>query len=81
MANPAISDLPSLKKPFAIVDGKSPTSTVADDSDTEQEWTKEEENALVRKIDSIVMPLLMLAFFALQLDRGNMYVILDQMLG
>lgn len=25
-------------------------------------------------LDSLVMPLLMLAFFALQLDRGNMYV-------
>ena len=36
------------------------------------DWTEEEEKQLVRKIDSIVMPLLMLAFFALQLDRGNM---------
>lgn len=35
------------------------------------EWTDSEEKALVRKLDRIVMPLLMLAFFALQLDRGN----------
>ena len=37
-------------------------------------WTEGEERQLVRKIDRLVMPLLMLAFFALQLDRGNMYV-------
>jgi hypothetical protein len=34
-------------------------------------WTPDEEKRVVRKLDSIVMPLLMLAFFALQLDRGN----------
>jgi len=38
------------------------------------QWTEDEERQLVRKIDRLVMPLLMLAFFALQLDRGNMYV-------
>ena len=37
------------------------------------EWTEEEEKHLVRKIDRLVMPLLILGFFALQLDRGNMY--------
>jgi hypothetical protein len=36
------------------------------------DWTEEEEKAVVKKIDFLVMPLLMLAFFALQLDRGNM---------
>lgn len=35
-------------------------------------WTKEEETALVRKVDLLLMPLLTLGFFALQLDRGNM---------
>ena len=35
-------------------------------------WTEAEEKKLVRKIDSIVMPLLILGFFALQFDRGNM---------
>ncbi|KAH6662909.1 alternative sulfate transporter [Plectosphaerella plurivora] len=34
-------------------------------------WTQEEETALVRKIDLLLMPLLTLGFFALQLDRGN----------
>ncbi|KAF5023264.1 hypothetical protein F66182_4676 [Fusarium sp. NRRL 66182] len=49
-----------------------------DGSSSEQEhievdWTEEEEAKLVRKIDSTVMPLLVLGFFVLQLDRGNMY--------
>ncbi|KAM5344981.1 hypothetical protein ACJ41O_010843 [Fusarium nematophilum] len=39
--------------------------------DIEVDWTPEEEEALVRKIDRTVMPLLILGFFALQLDRGN----------
>lgn len=34
-------------------------------------WTYEEERSAVRKADAIVMPLLMLSFFALQLDRVN----------
>ncbi|RSM15290.1 hypothetical protein CEP52_000799 [Fusarium oligoseptatum] len=42
------------------------------DVDTiEVDWTEEEEKRLVRKIDQTVMPLLILGFFALQLDRGN----------
>ncbi|KAH8808667.1 alternative sulfate transporter [Xylogone sp. PMI_703] len=35
------------------------------------DWTEEEEKKVVRKLDCIVMPLLMLGFVALQLDRGN----------
>ena len=35
-------------------------------------WTDEEEKRLKRKIDRLVMPLLMFAFFSLQLDRGKM---------
>ncbi|KAK0751655.1 alternative sulfate transporter [Schizothecium vesticola] len=34
-------------------------------------WTEEEEKALVRRLDLLVMPLLILGFFFLQLDRGN----------
>ena len=34
-------------------------------------WTPEKERRLVRKLDRLVMPLLIIAFFALQLDRGN----------
>jgi hypothetical protein len=33
-------------------------------------WSAEEEKQLVRKLDRLVMPLLIIAFFALQLDRG-----------
>ncbi|PKS08198.1 hypothetical protein jhhlp_005474 [Lomentospora prolificans] len=35
------------------------------------EWTEEEERALVRRVDFLLMPLLILGFFVLQLDRGN----------
>ncbi|KAH7052381.1 major facilitator superfamily domain-containing protein [Macrophomina phaseolina] len=41
-------------------------------SATQSDWTEEEEKKLVRKIDMILMPLLVLPFIALQLDRGNM---------
>ncbi|KAE8154518.1 major facilitator superfamily domain-containing protein [Aspergillus avenaceus] len=34
-------------------------------------WDDKEENALRRKIDFILLPILGLAFFALQVDRGN----------
>lgn len=40
-------------------------------SGTSVTWTEEEERRAVRKADFIVMPLLMFAFFALQLDRAN----------
>ncbi|KAK4193244.1 hypothetical protein QBC35DRAFT_100222 [Podospora australis] len=43
----------------------------SDDDDNEITWTEEEEKALVRRIDFLVMPLLVLGFFALQIDRGN----------
>ncbi|TEA15264.1 putative transporter [Colletotrichum sidae] len=36
------------------------------------DWTPEEEQRLLRKVDVLIMPLLILAFFALQIDRGNM---------
>ncbi|KAF7562300.1 hypothetical protein G7046_g1807 [Stylonectria norvegica] len=42
-----------------------------DYDDADVDWTEEEEKALVWKIDRTVMPLLILGFFALQLDRGN----------
>lgn len=46
--------------------------SVSDGEAIETDWTEGEERALVRKIDLLVMPLLMLSFFALQMDRGNM---------
>ncbi|GKT52172.1 uncharacterized protein ColSpa_12353 [Colletotrichum spaethianum] len=45
----------------------------SDDVRPEIDWSPEEEQRLVRKVDLLIMPLLILAFFALQLDRGNMY--------
>jgi hypothetical protein len=69
MATPAVSVPLSIKDPYHIHE-KAPSSPDTETS-VQDDWTPEEETALVRKIDSIVMPLLMLAFFALQLDRGN----------
>jgi hypothetical protein len=49
--------------------------SISDDrhhNDLAPDWNAAEEKKLVRKIDSIVMPLLILGFFALQFDRGNM---------
>ncbi|EJD52883.1 alternative sulfate transporter [Auricularia subglabra TFB-10046 SS5] len=40
-------------------------------NDDYDEWTREEEARAKRKVDLIVVPLLMLGFFCLQLDRGN----------
>ncbi|KAH7310576.1 major facilitator superfamily domain-containing protein [Stachybotrys elegans] len=39
--------------------------------DESVQWTEEEEKKLVRKVDLVIMPILILGFFALQLDRGN----------
>ncbi|KAI0462325.1 hypothetical protein LJB42_004413 [Komagataella kurtzmanii] len=36
-----------------------------------KDWTDEEEQKLVWKVDFIVLPILYFAFFILQLDRGN----------
>ena len=54
------------KKISGFVD--SPTTDAQ--SLNEVTWTEEEEKRLVRKIDFLVLPLLISAFFALQLDRG-----------
>jgi hypothetical protein len=37
----------------------------------EVDWTPEEEKKVVRKLDMIVMPLLILVFIGLQFDRSN----------
>ncbi|KAL2683291.1 hypothetical protein Neosp_007761 [[Neocosmospora] mangrovei] len=39
--------------------------------DQTAEWSAEEERSLVRRIDFAVMPLLIIGFFVLQLDRSN----------
>ncbi|KAL2154655.1 hypothetical protein VTH82DRAFT_3331 [Thermothelomyces myriococcoides] len=50
---------------------ESQISSRSDDEGRELTWTEDEEKALVRRLDVLVMPLLLLGFFALQLDRGN----------
>ena len=58
---------PPEAKPFLNQDSDSPTI-----KSPHATWTPEEEKRLVRKLDYLVMPLLIIAFFALQLDRGSM---------
>ncbi|KAK0389066.1 hypothetical protein NLU13_2642 [Sarocladium strictum] len=47
------------------------TETPPSEEENRIQWTPEEEQRLVRKVDFVVMPLLILGFFVLQLDRGN----------
>ncbi|GAA5897685.1 hypothetical protein JCM6882_000068 [Rhodosporidiobolus microsporus] len=47
-----------------------PSSIAAVDA-VEKDWTDAEEKAVRRKLDLIIMPLLMLGFFVFQLERGN----------
>ncbi|KAI0101171.1 MFS general substrate transporter [Daldinia grandis] len=44
---------------------------VSVENSTIVDWTEAEELAVKRKIDFILLPILGLAFFALQIDRGN----------
>lgn len=41
------------------------------DDSTAADWTDEEERRVKRKVDLILLPILGLAFFVLQMDRGN----------
>ncbi|KAK0656875.1 alternative sulfate transporter [Cercophora newfieldiana] len=62
-----MSDIATMaEKQTALVESRDGSS---DDEDFT--WTEEEEKALVRRIDLLVMPLLIMGFFVLQLDRGN----------
>ncbi|KAK4152520.1 hypothetical protein C8A00DRAFT_34764 [Chaetomidium leptoderma] len=54
-----------------IADVSESQLSTSDDEGRELTWTEAEEKALVRRVDLLVMPLLILGFFALQLDRGN----------
>ncbi|GAA5826393.1 hypothetical protein JCM11251_002348 [Rhodosporidiobolus azoricus] len=47
------------------------TASLAGSDVVEKDWTDAEEKAVRRKLDLIVMPLLMLGFFVFQLERGN----------
>ncbi|KAM3554341.1 hypothetical protein ARSEF4850_006511 [Beauveria asiatica] len=46
---------------------KSETSSQSPSGD----WSETEEKAIVRKLDLLIIPLLIAGFFVLQLDRGN----------
>lgn len=70
------TDPEKLQHPFdeklpKFVEGDVDSPSSAAESLDEVRWTEEEEKRLVRKIDLLVMPLLISAFFALQLDRGR----------
>ena len=56
-----------------LVDSETTSSVGESPPPIEIQWTEEEEKNLVRKLDTRVMLLLMLAFFALQLDRGTLF--------
>ncbi|BGP19086.1 hypothetical protein JCM10213v2_007173 [Rhodosporidiobolus nylandii] len=49
----------------------SPSSAPAVLEVPDKDWTDAEERAVRRKLDLIVLPLLMLGFFVFQLERGN----------
>ncbi|KAL6915246.1 hypothetical protein FSST1_013006 [Fusarium sambucinum] len=62
--------------PHAVDDwGKSSLDPDKQSSCLEQQslsdWSEAEERAVVRKLDLLIMPLLIAGFFVLQLDRGN----------
>ncbi|KAK8215909.1 alternative sulfate transporter [Phyllosticta capitalensis] len=52
-------------------EGNFSDSVSSDASQICVDWTEAEEKKLVRKIDLVLMPILILPFMALQLDRGN----------
>ncbi|KAG7290308.1 hypothetical protein NEMBOFW57_000307 [Staphylotrichum longicolle] len=59
------------KKQIATL-AESQLSRSSDDEGQEvAPWTEAEEQALVRRVDFLVVPILTLGLFALQLDRGN----------
>ncbi|KAK5166080.1 uncharacterized protein LTR77_008341 [Saxophila tyrrhenica] len=72
-------DANGVESPIALrpLDSQAKTVYLEDDVDfdaspgPDSTWTAEEERRVVRKLDFLVMPLLIVAFFALQLDRGN----------
>lgn len=67
MADTQDSSVPLQKQSFEV--GADSDSDVSPESNIA--WSDEEERKLVRKLDTVVMPLLVIAFMALQFDRGN----------
>ncbi|KAK4647822.1 uncharacterized protein QC761_104730 [Podospora bellae-mahoneyi] len=59
------------EKQLEKVTASSVSQSFTDDDGQEITWTEEEEKALLRRVDFLIMPLLILGFFALQIDRGN----------
>ncbi|PQE21617.1 MFS transporter protein [Rutstroemia sp. NJR-2017a WRK4] len=55
----------------AALKGDEEVAAISLEESTQPDWTPEEERRVKRKIDFILLPILGLAFFALQMDRGN----------
>ena len=73
MERTANAGTPDVENYHVYYEGGKPAITDSDTSSNHNvDWTPEEEKKLVRKIDLILMPLLILPFMALQFDRGNM---------
>jgi hypothetical protein len=53
------------------VDEKPASDYAVSEAASTDSWTAEEERKALRKADFIIMPILMFAFFTLQLDRAN----------
>ncbi|ERS97610.1 MFS transporter [Sporothrix schenckii 1099-18] len=72
-ASVPVSDEEKSAQALSSMPGADNAAGNASDSDVGHTltWTAAEEQALVRKVDWIVMPILMLVFFGLQLDRAN----------
>ncbi|KAL4804573.1 major facilitator superfamily domain-containing protein [Aspergillus unguis] len=69
----------SLKEPQYEVDVLTEKKVPASDSDVSdvvKDWDDAEEKKLRLKLDTILIPILGLAFFALQIDRGNVSAVL-----
>ncbi|WVQ84787.1 hypothetical protein IAT38_006944 [Cryptococcus sp. DSM 104549] len=65
-----MSTTPTNDKALELEDGRGVT-VLAEEADQLIDWTPEEERRAVWKQIFIVMPLIILGFYSLQLDRGN----------
>ncbi|RYO85986.1 hypothetical protein DL762_004958 [Monosporascus cannonballus] len=61
-----------MQEKFTAVDPPSGRSTAAPSMDQERSWTRENELKARGKVDSTVLPLLLLGFLVFQLDRMNL---------
>ncbi|KAF4119412.1 Major Facilitator Superfamily [Geosmithia morbida] len=68
------------ENPVVEKDGTLPPSSENTEAENDngilKHWEDKEEAALIRKLDIILIPVLALAFFSLQVDRGNISAVL-----